>query len=68
MDSLWNLLLKLKDCQRRADFWRAQFDGPLHKIAEDLPQQVWKSLTLITKGYDEWDQGDEATTVLQRGL
>lgn len=67
VDSLWCLLLKLRDCQRRAEFWRAQFefDGP---IAEDLPQQLWKSLTLITDAYDEWDQGDDAIAVLMTGL
>lgn len=68
VDSLWHLLLKLKDCERRAKFWRAQFDGPLHRFAEDLPQQVWKSLTLITDAYDEWDQGDDAIAILQTGL
>lgn len=68
VDSLWNLLLKLRDCQRRANFWRAQLDGPLHTVAEDLPQQVWKSLTLITDGYDEWGHDDAAITALQRCL
>lgn len=68
VDSLWNLLLKLRDCQRRAKFWAALFDGPLRTVAEDLPQDVWKSLTLITDGYDEWDQGDDAITVLRAGL
>lgn len=68
IDSLGNLLRKLRDCQRRARFWMAQFDGPLRIIAEDLPLQVWKSLTLITDAYDEWDLGDDAITVLQAGL
>lgn len=68
IDSLWHLLLKLRACERRAKFWRAQFDGPMHKFAEDLPQQLWKSLTLITDAYDEWDQGDDAIAILQIGL
>lgn len=68
VDSLRNLLLKLRDCERRAKFWRSKFDGPLHRFAEDLPEQVWKSLTLITDAYDEWGQGDDAVAVLQTGL
>lgn len=67
VDSLWNLLLKLRNCQRRAKFWTAQFNGLLHKFA-GLPQHMWKSLTLITDGYDEWDQGEHAIKVLQTGL
>lgn len=68
VDSLRNLLLKPRDFERRAKFWRSKFDGPLYRFAEDLREQVWKSLTLITDGYDEWGRGDDAVAVLQTGL
>jgi hypothetical protein len=68
--SITGLLSKLHDCQRRADNWRNQLDGPLRSTAQllspPLQASLSKKLAILSSSYDEYGEGigDDATQAL----
>ena len=79
IDTIKNLLLKLKKCQCRAQEWKIFVrnhtvtseqkrvmgqDGNPGSLMTNQKERHWRSLSLVVDAYDEWGKGDEAHKIM----
>lgn len=73
--TMQDLIMKTGSCRRRAEFWKAQFSGPLicfssgkRKSFQQFKdtEKFWKAFALIIDSFDEWGSttGDDACKML----
>lgn len=62
IDTLRNLLVTLSDCQRSAELWKGVLDG------REEWKDEWKSLTLITATFSEFERDQQVRHILQDAL
>ena len=62
IDTLRNLLVTLSDCQKSAELWK----GSLNESEEW--RQEWKSLTLITAAFSEFERDEQVRHILRHAL
>ena len=62
IDTLRNLLVTLSDCQRSAELWKGLLDG-----SEEWKDE-WKSLTLITAAFSEFERDEQVRHILQHAM
>ena len=68
IDTIRNLLIKLHECEQRAQFWRQQFELPLRDLVGNHPDRDWKAVSIISEAYNEWNDADTADEILRRML
>ena len=68
IDTIRNLLLKLSTCDRIAGYWRNELPNLFSRSIEYGQDRDWKALTIVIDAYDEWGEGESATSALYRAL
>lgn len=64
VDTLKNLLIKMSDCQKLAQYWEKEHEAVLGISSNDMVDRDWKALAIITDAYAECGEGDLAKETL----